>query len=382
MPMNFISRHAPRVVACAALSVAFLSGCATTDPDKPTPEEFEPQAFRPLTEAFDKLGYRWDWSGFPTPASGERIVFLEAWPDAVATQDSASKVTIIEPASGRVRWSGEVASRFTRFVGLSRDREGKTDRMISSSESEAFVLDMQTGNLVSRERFENVVNTPPLLLGPIGVYGTPNGELLAHRYSNSTRAWAYQASGPVEFPPILAGHIIAGITQAGIISMIDAYSGSLAARARIYGGAAGTLATDGALIFVASLDQSIYAFDAITAQKVWQHRTSQPLSWSPVCIGARLYCHTADLGLTCFDAGTGRVIWNNENVRGSVIGTRKNDLLVWNGTEMVLLEPDQGATVARAALPNIRKVTFDRFDDGNLYITNRAGVVGRFVPKK
>lgn len=376
--------RAASALACLALTV--LPGCATQDPDRAEPYEFQPEAFRPLAESFEKLGYRWDWSGFPAPAEGQRIQFVQAWPDAVVTQDTGTKVTVIEPGSGRVRWSGEVASRLTRFVGLSRSPQGRGDRLICSSESEVFVLDLQTGNVVSRQRYEMVVNTPPLLIADVGVYGTPNGELLAHRFANGARAWAYQAEGPVEFPPILAGGIIAGVTQAGQVSLIDASSGTLAGRARMYGGSAGTLATDGSLVFVASLDQSLYAF-APSGQRVWQHRTSQPLAYAPACVGARVFCHTADQGFTCFEAGTGRILWSNPAVRGTLIGTRKgvagaDDLLVWDGATLFLLEPDRGATVTSAALTGIRKIVFDRFDNGVMYAVNRAGVVGRFIPKK
>jgi len=374
-------RFFSRAVACFSLSATVMAGCASSDTDRPEAHEFEAEAFRPLADAFEKVGYRWDWSGFPGPAEGQRIKFLHAWPDAIVTQDTGSKVAVIEPASGRVRWSGEVASRLTRFVGVSRDRHDRTDRLICSSESEVYILDMQTGDVVSRQRYEKVVNTPPLLLGDVGVYGTPNGELLAHRLTNGARAWAYLAEGPIEFPPILADNTVVGATQAGLVSMIDADTGGLTGRARMYGGAAGALATDGALVYIASLDQSIYAF-ANSGQKIWQHRTSSPLTFAPVCLGARLFCHTADLGFTCFDAGTGKPIWSNREVRGTLIGTRKGDLLVWDGATLSLLEPDRGATVATAVLPGIRHITFDRFDGGTLYVANRAGVVGRLVSKR
>ncbi len=381
MPTNFTLPRAARALVLGALAVLLVPGCASTDRDRPEAYEYEAGAFRPLAESLDKIGYRWDWSGFPAPARGSRVEFLKAWPDAVAAQDSASKLTVLESSSGRVRWSSEISSPLTRFVGLARDRQFGGDRVICSAEAEVLILDIQTGNLISRQRYESVVNTPPLLLGTLGIYGTPDGTFLAHEFRNSARAWAYQASGPIEQPPILAGGVIAGVTQAGHVALIDAGTGTLAGRNRIYGGAAGPLATDGALTFIASLDQSLYAF-APSGLTVWQHRTSRPLAFAPVCIGARLYCHTADNGFTCFNAADGTVLWSNKEVRGTLIGTRTGDLLVWDGVTFSVLEPARGATVASSTLPTIRQITFDRFDNGVMYAVNRAGVVGRFVSKK
>jgi len=377
MPLNL---PALRLALSAALAAALLAGCASSDRDKPAPSEYGAEAFRPLAEAFGKVGYRWDWSGFPAPAAGQSVKFLEVWPDAVATQDTAGKITVLEPNSGRVRWANDAANPLTRFVGISRDPGTFADRLVCSAESEVFIVDLRTGNLLTRQRYEALVNTPPLLLGTIGIYGTPDGTFLAHEFTANARAWAYQASGPVEFPPILSGRVVAGVTQAGFVSLIDAESGVLTGRNRMYGGSAGTLTTDGSLTFVASLDQSIYAY-APTGQKIWQHRTSKPLAFSPVCVGARLYCHTADNGFSCFDAADGRVIWSNKDVRGTLVGTRKGDLLVWDGTTFTVLEPGAGATVVRDTLPTIRAIRFDRFDNGTMYAVNRAGVVGRFVAK-
>ncbi len=339
------------------------------------------EAFKPLAGEFSKVGYGWDWSGFPTPARGEKINFITAYPDAVVVQDTGSKLSVLEPNSGRVRWSTELANPITKFVGLARDTGGgRGDRIVSSSEAEAFVVSLRTGEISSRQRFEKVVNTRPVLVGSMAVYGTPGGELMGHNIASNLRAWGFDAPGPIEFAPVRVGYTVGGVTQDGYAAFVDPITGSLLGRTKLFGGLATEPISDGNLMFVASLDQSLYGI-APAGNLAWRHRTSQPLTVQPAVVGNTVYCTTADEGFTAFDAASGKIRWSTNEVSGMVLGTRKGRLVVWNGSVLTLVDPQRGTVVERASLPGLSKLVFDSFDDGNLYAVNAAGVVGRFLPK-
>lgn len=369
------------VAGLVGLSALTSAGCGSSAPRWSSEGAAGPEAFKPLAQEFAKVGYGWDWSGFPIPAGGERVKFITAYPDAVVVQDTGSKLSLLEPSNGRVRWSNELANRITKFVGIARDSDSpRGDRVIVSSESEAFVISMRTGEVASRQRFERVVNTRPVMFGTMAVYGTPGGELMGHNIASNLRVWGYDAPGPIEFAPVRVGTLIAGVTQDGYTSFVDPISGVLAGRAKVFGGVATEPVSDGNLMFLASLDQSLYAVSP-AGVVAWRHRTSQPLTVQPAVVGNTVYCTTADEGFTAFDAATGKIRWSTNEVSGMVLGTRKGRLVVWNGTVLTLVDAQRGTVVERADLPGLTKVVFDTFDDGNLYAVNAAGVVGRFLPK-
>jgi len=366
------------LVGIAALTAG---GCGSGGSHQSSENMAGPEAYKPLAAEFSKVGYGWDWSGFPLPDRGEKIKFITAYPDAVVVQDTGSKLTVLEPSNGRLRWSDELANRITKFVGLARDPDpARGDRIISSSESEAFVVSMRTGEITSRQRFEKVVNTRPVMFGTMAVYGTPAGELMGHNIASNLRVWGYMAAGPIEFAPVRVGFAVGGVTQDGFVSFVDPVSGSLIGRTKLFGGVATEPVSDGNLMFVASLDQSLYAISP-GGTLAWRHRTSEPLTTQPAVVGNTVYCSTADEGFTAFDAATGSIRWSTNEVTGTVLGTKKGRLVVWNGSALTLVDAQRGTVVERANLPGLSKLVFDSFDDGNLYAVNSAGVVGKFLPK-
>lgn len=369
------------VLTLGTLGALGAPGCSSEGMFHSTSEERGPDALKPLTAGFSKLGYRWDWSGFTTPASGQGVIFLDAFPDIVVAQDTGSKLSVIEAASGRVRWSSELANSSTKFVGTVRDKDAaRGDRLITCGEAGAYILDVQTGNLLGRQHFEKVVNTRPLPFGPVLWFGTPSGEMLGHLITRNVKFNGYQMSGAIEQPLVQSGGTIAGVSQAGEVALIDAASGSLVWRKRIYGGMAGAPVASDTLVYVASLDQSLYAFSG-TGQTVWRQRTSQPITAQPALHGQTLYCTIADSGFTAFDAASGKKRWANPGVSGTVIGVRNKRLMVWDGTTMSLVDDKDGATVERVELPGLLRLALDKFEDGNLYAVNRGGVVGKFTPR-
>lgn len=370
----------------AALSLGTLAafgafGCAGDERFSSTPEERGPEAYKATAAGMSKLGYRWDWSGFTVPASGEGVIFLDAFADIVVAQDTSSKLSVIEASSGRVRWFSELANRSTKFVGTVRDKDPvRGDRLVACSEAEAFLLDVQTGNVLGRQHFEKVVNTRSLLIGPIAWFGTPNGEMLGHLLTRGVKFNGYQMPGAIEQPLVRIGTTIAAVSQAGEVAFIDASSGTLIGRTRIYGGTASEPVASDTLMYVASLDQSLYAFNT-AGQTVWRKRTSKPVFGQPTLVGPTLYCTIADSGFTAFDAASGKERWSNKDVGGTAIGLRNKRLLVWDGKTLSLVDENNGGTIERVEFPGVLRFSLDKFADGNLYAVNRAGVIGKFVPR-
>lgn len=392
-------RHSPNVITRgpithplrrAGLALAALAGLAagliacTTDSTLTRPEPARTSArtrdFPINHDAWSQVGYRYDWTAYPYVSGNGAIRFADAYPDLLLVQEAGGVVSFIESSNGAVRWSTELANPLTKFVGNGRDG----DRLVISSESEAFILASATGNILARQRLDKVVNTRPIILsrpgGGVAIYGTPTGEVLAHFLAQGTKLWGFGTPAAIEGRPVQIGSAIGAAAQNGDVVFVDAGTGSLMGRARMFDGVATNPVSNGSLMFVASLDQSLYAF-APTGKQVWRHRTGSPLRIQPTAETDAVYCTIPDLGLTAFDAETGQIRWSAEDMGGTVIARRGGRLLAWDGRTLALVDPDNGDVINRADFPGVRAITTDQYEDGNLYAVSKNGPVAKFQPR-
>ena len=170
--------------------------------------------------------------------------------------------------------------------------------------------------------------------------------------------------------------------------IFDPATGMGRGRARISGGPGAPLAASDSMLFVASVDQSLYAFDAADCSLAWRRRTEAALRERPVYHDGKLYCSIPGTGLTCFEAETGRETWSARDVRGHVIGLRAGRLVVWApaagsgaGGSAWTLDPSTGQVIERVSLEHVSHVFTDTFVDGNLYTGTPNGVVAKFTPR-
>ena len=68
-------------------------------------------------------------------------------------------------------------------------------------------------------------------------------------------------------------------------------------------------------------------------------------------------------------------------VEGTVIGIRAGNLVVWNGSLVLLLDKERGDIIRSYVVPQTAMMLTDKFEDGNLYAVSDRGVVVRFVPR-
>jgi outer membrane protein assembly factor BamB len=377
-------RVRPLVTLAAAAALALAAGaggCASSSGERDrrtvTADE-RARAVPTFADEFQKLGYRLEWRGFPTMMPGGTVRQFDVLGDAVVVMESDGVVSVLEPRSGQSRWSDQVAGKLTKFVGNVRDG----DRLIVSSESDVYVYDVASGALRTRQRLSQVVNTRPVKVGETLVYGCVNGQVLGHTLIAGARLWGSGLTGAVETDPIPAGAgRVALVSTSGDVALLDGATGVSQGRARIFAGSTTELAASDTLLFVASMDQSLYAFGLNGLPQVWRHRTDAPLTQAPVFHQGKLYCDLGAEGFACMDASTGKITWANKQVHGRAVAIRNKRVLVWDGREAILLDPAKGAVVDRAALPGIAMLKADSFADGAVYAVAGAGVVAKYLPR-
>lgn len=362
------------------LALVLTPGCEplpSRDPPPLVKSDVARAKFQLSDEDFGKLGYRRDWTGFPRASKGQHFDFVDCYDDVVILQDSTSTLTAIETTTGAQRWSNTLANPLTNFVGNVRIG----DEIYSSSESEVYALKLSTGALVGRQALSKTISTRPVLVGNTLIFGTPDGQLLAHYLAQNVALWGNTTEGAVIQSPVMVGNAVGAVSQTGHIIFVDKNSGSLLGRSRMYDGADCDPAASDSLMFVASRDHSLYAFAPMNNRPVWRKRTGSPLTWSPVYHAGTVWCSLPEEGLTAFFADSGSQRWSSKGVDGEVVGTRGGKLLVWNGSKAFLLDPERGDVYDTIAIPGVGKIVTDKFDDGNLYVISDLGVIVRFIPR-
>ena len=130
------------------------------------------------------LGFRWEWSATPLKQGTGRIAFIHPVGDRIAVQSDDAWTCVVEVSTGNTAWQVRNASKLTGFVDDFRVGE----YLYSCARPEMFAMDINSGNLLSRQPMPVVVTTPPVVSNGHAVFGTPTGEVICHRFG--TRAGA------------------------------------------------------------------------------------------------------------------------------------------------------------------------------------------------
>ena len=317
--------------------------------------------------------------GLAVLSAGGVIEFVDAWSDRVVVQESGSVITVLDPRSGSVLWSADLPGRASRLVGNVR----VNDSLFSTTETDLFEIDIETGNLLDRRALTQVVNTPPVIYDELAVFGTGAGEVLAYNRSFGVDVWRYRLGGPIDAPPTqIDDRTLAVVSQVGEVFFLNVLTGRAVGRERISGGLSNEPVTDGYRLFLASVDQSVYCFDASNGQRLWRHRTSRPLRTQPVLWENVVYYSSREDGVVALNGDDGEPIWDLPELGNAwAVALRDGFLVFWDGRYATTVDPEFGDIVDRVELPGVRGLRTDRFEDGNLYAVTVGGKLLRFTPR-
>jgi outer membrane protein assembly factor BamB len=327
---------------------------------------------------FSRLGYKADWTGVAAVQRGQVVRHVDVLGDLVVVQDGGNAVSGLNVANGLVRWSTLIDSPLTQFFGSVRSGS----RLLASSDSNLFVVDTESGAVITRQPFARVVATRPAAVGPALVYGTATNQVVAHAPGNGFQAWGYFIQGPISHAPVVIGDRDVGVvSQDGEVVILDGITALPRGRARIFGGVDCDLAASDDALFVASLDQSLYAFESNNAAQRWRIRTQSPMRHKPVYHNGRLFVTIPETGFSAVDASSGKVLWSVKTLTGVAVAQRGSELLVDDGKGLTVLEVGTGDLIRTVELPGKSLFRAPGFADGPLYVVTEAGAVFKLSPK-
>ena len=329
----------------------------------------------PEHEAFAKIGYRFEWRGFPFYGSNLNVQFVDLFGDTIIVQDDAATITAMDPISGRNKWSTRLAGDLTRFVGSARF--DKT--LLCASDTSLYLVDIRTGTIKDKHRLAVVVNTPPVVDGNMAMFGSASGELLGHNLLSGYKQWGYLLNGSITAKPVSVGGGIGAVSQGGDVIIVDPRNGKSRGRALVFEGLTNNPVAGADTLYVASRDQSVYAYEAVSGRRIWRHRTSTPITDQPAVHNGRLYVALPGEGLTAFNGATGEIIWAVQGVKGEPIGIRDGRLFVWDGSTATIIDNNRGDVIESTVIPGLKALKMTSFVDGDLYAVTPAGSVAKYT---
>lgn len=375
MPDRLIALSVLCLTAAASLAACSSSTSATRQSSSPAPQA-EPEINH---DAWSTLGYRWEWTGYPLKAGNARLTEVVVAGDIIVTTATDTTVSALEASTGKVRW----AKRLDRVSTQLFEPVRVGDTLLINSDTDHYQVDVRTGNTLDKDSADGVINTPPLRVGNLALMGTTRDELIAIRTDQGFVRWRYAFDGQIQAPPVdVDGRAVAMVSGGGDLRIIDGLNGSSLATASIAGGAVTDMLVEDGTLFVASTDQSLYAFNTSNASRLWRLRTSAPLTVQPVIIDGVLYTTTRDTGLAAIDKDTGEILWSNDTIGGWVVTKADGrDLIAWNGRDIMLVDGQRGELISSAPLEGVMGVRSDSHHDGDIYTISADGSVAKFSPK-
>lgn len=372
---------------------------ATTPPAAPTAPTAQREALASLVTdvaglriehaAWRELGYRWDWTTTPSLNRRATVAHVAPLDDLLVIMDSTTRITMIEADTGRARWSANTGSPLINFVGFRRIN----DALAAFSRTDLYVLDVSNGGLLARQPLDVAVGTDAAVLGSIAIFGTPTGRLLAHEIvdvngrfftpplDRGLTKWQYQLGGAVVGAPVLLQSTVAAVSQAGDVFFADARTGASINRVSIAGGVAANPVAGNGILYVASLDQSVYAFSPLQPLPLWRYRSAAPIREQAVLHDDTLFVPIPGEGLVALDAYTGSVKWRCPTAVGPVVAVRSGLLVTFAPGKAQAIDPARGDVRAEVALPGIVRLTTQQLVDQPLFALDQRGVVARFLPR-
>ncbi|MFO0961725.1 MAG: PQQ-binding-like beta-propeller repeat protein [Phycisphaerales bacterium] len=377
------------VAVCGAWAVAATppaaAPAAPAAPQKSAREILDEKYVMGPTAA-DALGYRIVWQTDPLATKDATMQVATPGDDSVWFGDSAGSVVRVRRDSGEVVWRSSTYQGLERMVSIDHLPQGKSDTVYVVTEINCVTLDGANGALQRRTSFAQLPSTAPAVYGPYMISGTRTGLVAWYQYATGYNWRATTIGGLVNARVTVTGDVALAGSSKGVVFALDAGSAGVIWQRKLAAGVEATIAADERAAFVASRDQSLWAFDLQRGRVLWQYFTQSPLVNDPVRLGDGLYLQIPEQGLVSFnphpqEKPDGEVRWKSK-AAGDVIGRMGSNLIAWDKASRTFTQVDAGTgrIVEQRALPQVASIVVAPKINGDLYLASEDGRVQRVEP--
>jgi outer membrane protein assembly factor BamB len=329
----------------------------------------------------DELGYRIVWQTEPLVTKDATMQVTTATADSVWFGDSAGSVVRIRRDSGETVWRSSTYQGVERMIGIEYLPTPQADNVYVVTELGSVTLDAVTGNLLKRGRFAHLPMTEPTVFGPYMIFGTRTGLASWYQYKTGYNWRAATVGAAVHGKVTITGDTALAAGTNGKVMALGAPNAGIRWTRTLSAGVEAPIAADDSSCYVASRDQSLWAFDLMRGRVLWQYFTQAALVNPPVRIADGLYLQIPGEGLVSFNPTTGKpdgeVRWKSK-AKGNVLARVGTDLMAWDaaGRTLTAVDAGTGRIVREVALPKVKAVVFDTAR-GDLFVSDESGNVER-----
>lgn len=262
----------------------------------------------------------------------------------------------LDAASGQEQWT---------FPGTRADASvAVVDDVIytGSEDGQLYAIDAATGKELWRTSLGEVASRSASVADGVVYIGSADGVLHTFNASSGEPGWTFQTEGDgiVGTPAIVNGTVFQTTFEGAEnhVYALDAATGDERWR---FDQAANPgflpVATNGALVFVPSLDNHVYALDADTGTEVWRFQTGGRVEAAPALIGDTLYVAGMDSFVHALDTGSGKALWQFAIDGDANYGPTVVDGVAYVGTSLGSIYAIGGSETVAAATPEASPVT-------------------------
>lgn len=249
-----------------------------------------------LDEATGQMLWKYPTDGgiAGTPAVWEEMVF-------VGSEDH--RLHAVSTRTGKVLWT-----YYAKGPIRSSPRVAEGHVFVGSDDGFLHAINAASGRGVWKAEANGAIRSTAAVTQDRIFFGCESGDFYCLDFGGSMK-WRFKAKRAITSSPVPAGNMIYVASVDWTLYALEAVSGWPVWRFRMGKPSISTPAVGGSAVLIASADGCIYSLDARSGKEIWRHATEEQVTASPLVHSGSVYCGSVDGHLYCLDAVTGKLRW-------------------------------------------------------------------------
>ncbi|MFM7739006.1 MAG: PQQ-binding-like beta-propeller repeat protein [Planctomycetota bacterium] len=316
---------------------------------------------------------RLEFEGSSDKASVSKITIPKS---TIYAMSQSGLVQAFDAETGRQLWQTEVGERSFPSSGV-----GASKKLVAAvNGSSVYCLEPETGKVLWKKRCETAVMGNPAATDDSIFVPLADGRMqIFDATTDGNRTQTMISKGASFNPPTVAGTVVAWGTDKGVLSVAPVDNmNRIMYRLKADSAIDAPATSKGNLMFVASHDGFLYAFNKIRGAMIWSSSIGEHCSRSPYPIGDYLFVVTEENHLFKFDSRNGVTApgWE-KHINGikQVIGASKDRLYVQTTSEQIqVLDLSTGSKLGTIGGTSGLTPVVNYIND-RIYLVNNSGVI-------
>lgn len=274
----------------------------------------------PTRVALQRLGLDRAWyTSVPLGGGTEQLIEISVAGDTLFAQTNVGMLYAYEAETGRLIWSTSLG----RPSGEAQPVSLNSTMVFASNGQHLVAMERASGRVLWDYYLQATASSATAANDQLVIVGLHTGKLVAYRLEPLEKqfrrengppggfAFAWQTSGPITAPPIIANQVVAFSSRGGQVYVAQLEPPLLVHRSQRHGAFSAQFGRYGTRTLLApSLDNNVYGFDLFTGEVLWIYSTGAPVDQEPLVAGDDAYIVNTRGDLSALDPKTGQPRWD------------------------------------------------------------------------